>query len=165
MGMHETGREPGDIKDIKIKIFREHTVENTSGTSREFVLETGTDTDIEKVMDKLRHTIPELSEYEFSEHVDPGVFALQHKEFKLLGKKLLLKDLRIKKVDKGKFQIFVKYDLPDRKAFLWMVLFGLCLGIVPGLLVYFMGRRTPERTAAAVSPALDRFIQLIQAEG
>jgi hypothetical protein len=77
----------------------------------------------------------------------------------------LLKDLRIKKVSDGKFQIFVKYDLPDRKAFFWVVLFGLCLGIVPGLMIYFIARRTPERTASTVSPALDRFIQLIQAEG
>ena len=45
-----------------------------------------------------------------------------------------------------------------------MVLFGLFLGIVPGLLIYFIGRRTLERTAVVVSPALDRFIQLIQAE-
>jgi len=75
----------------------------------------------------------------------------------------LLKDLKIKKISEGKYQVLVKYDLPERKAFFWMVLFGLLLGIVPGLLIYFIGRRTPVRTAAVVSPALDRFIQLIQA--
>ena len=161
--MNETGKGTGNIKDIKIKIFREHTVENTSGTSREFVLETGTDVDIEKVIDKLKQTIPELGKYEFSINSKSRVFKLQHKEFKLLGRILLLKDLKIKKISEGKYQVLVKYDLPERKAFFWMVLFGLLLGIVPGLLIYFIGRRTPVRTAAVVSPALDRFIQLIQA--
>ncbi|MDP7265030.1 MAG: hypothetical protein QGH39_05655 [Candidatus Thermoplasmatota archaeon] len=161
--MNETGKGTGNIKDIKIKISREHPVENTSSNSRRFVLETGTDVDIEKVIDKLKQTIPELGKYEFSINSKSRVFKLQHKEFKLLGRILLLKDLKIKKISEGKYQVLVKYDLPERKAFFWMVLFGLLLGIVPGLLIYFIGRRTPVRTAAVVSPALDRFIQLIQA--
>jgi|TARA_Y100000031_G_C8208331_1_gene379675 hypothetical protein len=163
MIMNETGKEAGSIKDIKIKISREHPVENASSNSRRFVLETGTDVDIEKVVDKLKHTIPELGEYEFSINSGTNVFKLQHKKFKLLGRTLLLKDLKVKKISEGKFQVLVKYDLPERKAFFWMVLFGLFLGIVPGLLIYFIGRRTLERTAVIVSPALDRFIQLIQA--
>ena len=161
--MNETGKGTGNIKDIKIKISREHPVENTSSNSRRFVLETGTDVDIEKVIDKLKQTIPELGKYEFSINSKSRVFKLQHKEFKLLGRILLLKDLKIKKISEGKYQVLVKYDLPERKAFFWMVLPGLFLGIVPGLLIYFIGRRTPVRTAAVVSPALDRFIQLIQA--
>jgi|TARA_B100000315_G_scaffold45061_1_gene39902 hypothetical protein len=45
--MNETGKGTGNIKNIKIKISREHPVENTSSNSRRFVLETGTDVDIE----------------------------------------------------------------------------------------------------------------------
>ena len=77
--MNENGKEPGNIKDIKLRISGEHAVENTSGTSRRFVVETGTDVDMEKVTDKLKHIIPELREHEFSVHIDPGVLALQHK--------------------------------------------------------------------------------------
>ena len=163
MIMNETGKGTGNIEVVKIKISREHPVENPSGNSIKFVLETGTDVDIEKVVDKLKQTIPELGEYEFVINIESNVFKLQHKEFKLLGRTLLLKDLKVRKISEGNYQVVVKYDLPERKAFFWIVLLGLFLGIVPGLLIYFIGRRTQERTAVAVGPALDRFIQLIRA--
>lgn len=79
------------------------------------------------------------------------------------GQKMTLDQLEVTEIMPGKLAVAVQYSTPKVRPFLFLAtILGLCFGIIPGFVIYFMFREPADEEVKKVMPALTRFEAIAQ---
>lgn len=118
---------------------------------------------LEKFVDRLVATLPELSKRNFSmKRRRKTAKYSNRKSVRINGTKLIQEFLHVHQQQPGIWSAQIKYTRPYSPLLAMFTLLLLCFGVIPGILFYFATRETADAEYAKVLPALQRFSHLVK---